>query len=87
VVARAEEGETSKPAAAETPEEEPIWVKREREAKEKEGEPGELPYGVYLLFSSFVVIAVVRSPSPQRSRLALCKCHSARARCGPSRVS
>lgn len=44
-------------------EEEPIWVKREREAAARAGEDKDLPYGVYLLFSSIIVIAVVRSGS------------------------
>lgn len=41
-------------------EEEPVWVRREREAQQ-EKENGDLPFGLYLLLSSFVAIAAVRS--------------------------
>ena len=51
------EGGTSSEKEAE----EPIWVKREREAKEKDGKDKDLPYGVYLLLSSIILIAVVRT--------------------------
>lgn len=42
-------------------EEEPIWVRREREraAQQAAGSSGDLPFGVYLLFSSFTAIAAV----------------------------
>lgn len=50
----------AKPGAAAADDEEPVWVKREREEKaRKEGGSG-LPFGLYLLFSSFVAIAAVR---------------------------
>eukprot|EP00959_Pyramimonas_sp_CCMP1952_P140252 2934646-Pyramimonas_sp.AAC.1 len=38
--------------------EEPIWVRREREKKEQEGKPKELPYGLYLLLAAILGIAV-----------------------------
>jgi hypothetical protein len=40
----------------------PVWVQREQEAKAKaeSGEKGPLPYGLYLLGASLIVIAVVR---------------------------
>lgn len=37
----------------------PPWERREREKKMMEGEPKDLPFGVYLLFSSMVAIAAV----------------------------
>ena len=42
-------------------EEEPIWVRREREraAQKESGARGDLPFGAYLLFSSFTAIAAV----------------------------
>lgn len=42
-------------------EEEPIWVRREREraAQKEAGGSGDLPFGAYLLFSSFTAIAAV----------------------------
>lgn len=39
----------------------PPWERRERERKMMEGEPTDLPFGVYLLFSSMVAIAAVGS--------------------------
>jgi hypothetical protein len=48
---------------AQTPEaaeEVPIWVQREQEAKRRAEGPQDLPFGVYLLFSSMVAIAAVR---------------------------
>lgn len=43
-------------------EEEPVWVRRERERElmAKEG-PKDLPFGVYLLFSAIVAIAAIGS--------------------------
>ena len=43
-------------------EDEPIWVRRERElaAQKEAGGSGDLPFGAYLLFSSFTAIAAVR---------------------------
>ncbi len=42
-------------------EEEPVWVRRERERQLQKEEGGnlELPFGAYLLFSSFTAIAAV----------------------------
>ncbi|KAI7839231.1 hypothetical protein COHA_007044 [Chlorella ohadii] len=44
-------------------EEEPIWVRREREraAQQAARGSGDLPFGVYLLFSSFTAIAAIGS--------------------------
>ena len=36
-------------------------MKREREAKEREGKDQDLPCGVFLLLSSTILIAVVRT--------------------------
>jgi hypothetical protein len=41
-------------------EEDPPWVRRERERELQAGAPKDLPFGVYLLFSTFVGIAAVR---------------------------
>lgn len=41
--------------------EEPIWVRRERERELLKKEPGDLPFGVYLLSSAIVAIAAVGS--------------------------
>jgi len=41
----------------------PVWVQRERDAEAAAapgGSGGELPFGLYLLFSSIVLIAAVR---------------------------
>lgn len=38
----------------------PVWEKREQDKKLKE-QSTDLPFGLYLLFSSFVAIAAVRS--------------------------
>lgn len=48
-------------------EEVPIWERREQEKKRRE-ETNDLPFGLYLLFSSFTAIAAVRSSSPGDSR-------------------
>ncbi|KAL4430667.1 hypothetical protein ABPG75_005923 [Micractinium tetrahymenae] len=60
-----QQGAPQPPAAAQRPaaEEEPIWVRREREraAQKEAGGSGDLPFGAYLLFSSFVAIAAVGS--------------------------
>jgi hypothetical protein len=47
----------------------PVWVQREQEAKRKaeSGESDPLPYGVYLLGSSIIMIAVVRLASSAAS--------------------
>ncbi len=45
-----------KPATTSEPE--PIWVQREK-ARERAGQSGELPFGVYLLGSVIVAIASV----------------------------
>ena len=51
----------SPPTPPPAQEEEPIWVRREREREmNKDGGPG-IPFGVYLLLSSFVAIAAVRA--------------------------
>jgi hypothetical protein len=42
-------------------EDEPVWVKREKDQDLRKAADFELPFGVYLLFSSFVAIAAVRS--------------------------
>lgn len=42
-------------------EDEPVWVTRDREKKELDGKPQELPYGVYLLGSAILLMAVVGS--------------------------
>ena len=62
--AAGEKGEVS-PADAAAPEvrrtdEEPPWVRRERERELQAVAPKELPFGVYLLFSVIVAIAAVR---------------------------
>ncbi|KAL4432428.1 hypothetical protein ABPG77_001727 [Micractinium sp. CCAP 211/92] len=64
--APAEQQGAPQPPAAQRPageEEEPIWVRREREraAQKEAGGGGDLPFGVYLLFSSFVAIAAIGS--------------------------
>jgi len=48
----------------------PVWVQREQEAKMKaeSGEADPLPYGLYLLGSSIIMIAVVRRASSAASR-------------------
>ena len=48
-------------------EEVPIWERREQEKKRQE-ETNDLPFGLYLLFSSFTAIAAVRSSFPGDSR-------------------
>lgn len=53
------------------PEEVPIWERREQEKKIQE-EVNDLPFGLYLLFSSFTAIAAVRSSSPWSVRLRRC---------------
>jgi hypothetical protein len=40
----------------------PVWERREQEKKRQE-ELNDLPFGLYLLFSSFTAIAAVRNPS------------------------
>lgn len=56
-VVRAEEKDGSN---VETEEEEiPPWERREKERKLLEKEPRDLPFGLYLLFSSMVAIAAV----------------------------
>lgn len=64
--AATQQQEAQQPAAerAQQPaaeEEEPIWVRRERErqAQKEAGGSGELPFGAYLLFSAFTAIAAV----------------------------
>lgn len=69
-----QQGAPQPPAAPQraAEEEEPIWVRREREraAQKEAGGSGELPFGVYLLFSSFVAIAAVsRLPAVGGARL------------------
>ena len=59
VVARASESDAPTEDASAPVDDEPIWVKREREKKEQEGQPQDLPYGVYLLLASILGIAVV----------------------------
>ena len=51
-----------KPSASQVDDEEPIWVRRERERElmKKEG-GGDLPFAVYLLGSAIVAIAAVGS--------------------------
>lgn len=44
-----------------TTEEEPIWVRREREREIVAKEGKDLPFGLYLLLSSFVAIAAIGS--------------------------
>lgn len=50
-------------------EDEPVWVRRERERQlqKQEGGMRDLPFGAYLLFSSFTAIAAVsvRQPGPK----------------------
>lgn len=72
---RAEDDSSSEPAAQQAApppapqqqqqqqEEEPIWVRRERERQlqKEEGGSFDLPFGAYLLFSSFTAIAAVGS--------------------------
>ena len=60
VVARAEKDETKVAAPAEDDEDLPPWVRREREKKIAE-QTGDLPFGLYLLFSSLVAIAAIGS--------------------------
>lgn len=71
-MARAEgDGSSEQPPAAQQQaqppaaqqEDEPIWVRRERErqAQKESGAQGGLPFGAYLLFSSFTAIAAVGS--------------------------
>ncbi len=48
------------PAAQTTVEDEPVWVKREKQ-RELDSQNKDLPFGVYLLFSCFVTIAAVGS--------------------------
>ncbi|GAB4817771.1 hypothetical protein N2152v2_004817 [Parachlorella kessleri] len=71
VVVRAEGGQkqeeattSQQPASPRStrPEDEPIWVRRERERELQAKEGGkDLPFGVYLLFSAIVAIAAVGS--------------------------
>ena len=57
-------------------EEEPIWVRREKEREmNKDGGGAGLPFGVYLLLSSFVAIAAVRAvwlSPPQQHKVHWC---------------
>ena len=55
-------GEPAPKAAKPEPavEDEPPWVRRERERELQAGAPQDLPFGVYLLFSVIVAIAAVR---------------------------
>ncbi len=60
-VVRAESGEENAAStAANTSEDEPVWVKREKQ-RELEAQSKDLPFGLYLLFSCFVTIAAVGS--------------------------
>jgi hypothetical protein len=51
-----------------------VWVRREREREMIDQEGKDLPFGVYLLFSSFVAIAAVRGP--RKSAMACKKIHA-----------
>lgn len=53
------EDEDGPKVEAEDEEEIPPWERREKERKMMEGEPQDLPFGLYLLFSSMVAIAAV----------------------------
>jgi hypothetical protein len=52
---------SSTPPPTTTTEEEPIWVRREREREIIAKEGKDLPFGLYLLLSSFVAIAAIGS--------------------------
>lgn len=56
----ADEQRKSAKAGADDDEDLPPWVRREREKKAAE-QTGDLPFGLYLLFSSFVAIAAIGS--------------------------
>lgn len=66
---------SAKPASA--AEEEPIWIRRERERELQAKEGKDLPFGVYLLFSAFVAIAAVgvRCAASRCVQLLLSQCH------------
>ena len=55
------DGDNTPPTQASVDEEEPIWVRREREREMAKQGNKELPFGVYLLMSSIVAIAAVGS--------------------------
>ena len=56
-----------KPAKAEPAlDDEPPWVRRERERELQAGAPQDLPFGVYLLMSVIVAIAAVRLARSRR---------------------
>mmetsp|Transcript_19535 Transcript_19535/g.27036 ORF Transcript_19535/g.27036 Transcript_19535/m.27036 type:complete len:186 (+) Transcript_19535:98-655(+) len=55
------EKEVKEKEAKEEEEEEPVWIRRERELKAQEGQDEDLPYGLYLLLSGVILIAVVGS--------------------------
>ena len=70
VVAAVRSDEPGEPApkpdkAAPALDDEPPWVRRERERELQAGAPQDLPFGVYLLMSVIVAIAAVR---PARTR-------------------
>lgn len=48
------------PPPSSKPEDEPIWIRRERERELQAKEGKDLPFGAYLLFSAMVAIAAVR---------------------------
>lgn len=54
-------GKNTKADTIASREEEPIWVRRERERELQKNEPSDLPFGVYLLSSAIVAIAAVGS--------------------------
>lgn len=78
VVAAAGPGGPGEPAPKAAPpppavEDEPPWVRRERERESQAGAPQDLPFGVYLLLSVIVAIAAVRC------RPALCQPYATQA--------
>lgn len=60
VRAESEREGSSASSAADTSDEEPVWVKREKQ-RELDAQNKDLPFGLYLLFSSIVCIAAVGS--------------------------